>query len=474
MNILHRITFLTFVVISIFIPIDSLGDTNAGADVATLRALELKVDASAMYSSQLLNNYEKRLSEVDSRLQSDITRNDDSLKELVVVKNRDQVAIFKAQIDAIDARLSEQTAMSLKYTDNQIKHLHELCKTVTWVVAIFFAILTFFGQRTVISWVKKTIEYRVSKVLTANYIGKLIKEKGEQPINDLVRELETRAKASLATIENLRTEYEKRLVEIQNKGELLPSLGIRNKEDKADLEKFVEQLTKLKTKKEYSFDDWIALLRTQLENEQFMDAVDSASNAILIKSNDPNVFFWRAVAYIKLEKPDLAENDLQVTFALSPKNPHAIGLRGLINFQAGRVKEAVADYEEACANIVDNLEHKLNLIEAYLLLENTKLGLERLEGVKVESLSPKDQVIYYYLKASLELIGSLDAKESIVHLKAVLSKAQKTSWSFCEVKSWLGTRPVDSSGTAGVRELVELIELENIKKPSGNPSTSAQ
>jgi len=100
---------------------------------------------------------------------------------------------------------------------------------------------------------------------------------------------------------------------------------------------------------------------------KFQGAVDMYSRAIEASADGPNshVFFSnRAAAYLRLEKPELAEADARASVKLRPDYTKAVNRLGTALMDQGRYAEAIAEFEEVVSKNPDNDFAKQNLVAA--------------------------------------------------------------------------------------------------------------
>lgn len=158
------------------------------------------------------------------------------------------------------------------------------------------------------------------------------------------------------------------------------------------------------------------------ENEE---AVNCYTRSIAYCDNNALVFANRAMAYIRLELYDLAEDDSSVALKLDPTYVKAYSRRGTVRFKRGRYADAAADFEQA-------LTLEPNSTELAKLLEKAKAKYSEVEGGKKigESIPVVDDynggVIGYEVTDSFEslLLPSGDAVEVVSNTVATRVQAE--------------------------------------------------
>ena len=105
-----------------------------------------------------------------------------------------------------------------------------------------------------------------------------------------------------------------------------------------------------------------------MNERKFPEAIADYSEALKIKSDDPNIFERRAYAEMQLKDYDKALHDYNQAIKLSPEDPKYYQVRALIYQTKGDFKAALADVDKVLKldpNNQDALQRK-NFLEAKL------------------------------------------------------------------------------------------------------------
>jgi tetratricopeptide (TPR) repeat protein len=105
--------------------------------------------------------------------------------------------------------------------------------------------------------------------------------------------------------------------------------------------------------------DPIALARAgtdALDHRRFGDALDAFTRASAAKPADANFCFGAGVAAFMLGRNDVARARFERALALNPRNVQAAEWLGDLHYRAGRLREAIAIYEDAQRRSPDSRE----------------------------------------------------------------------------------------------------------------------
>src|SRR2546430_6973485 len=83
-----------------------------------------------------------------------------------------------------------------------------------------------------------------------------------------------------------------------------------------------------------------------VSQQKFQEAIADYSEALKVKSNDPDIFERRAYAEMQLKDYDKALHDYNEAIKLSPEEPKYYQVRALIHQTKGDFKAAMADTEK--------------------------------------------------------------------------------------------------------------------------------
>lgn len=95
--------------------------------------------------------------------------------------------------------------------------------------------------------------------------------------------------------------------------------------------------------------EWTNKSYQHLQNEQYVEAIRTASAAINLNKDFDIPYVNRATAYIKHGYEDKAFSDLDTALALNPDNALAINMKGYLSQQRGATDAALRYYSKACS-----------------------------------------------------------------------------------------------------------------------------
>ena len=109
--------------------------------------------------------------------------------------------ITTVQLNALDEKINNQQKTLTDKIASKSESLEKRMSIYLGFVMGLLAIIGFMGFKTIRSWVRQTIESKtdeeIKNFVTKEYIENLLKEKGEDAVNTLVSELNTKAKEKL-------------------------------------------------------------------------------------------------------------------------------------------------------------------------------------------------------------------------------------------------------------------------------------
>ncbi len=85
----------------------------------------------------------------------------------------------------------------------------------------------------------------------------------------------------------------------------------------------------------------------RLEDGNFNEAIDEFKEAIKVNPKHPNAYLGLGIAYLKLNKLDMALKNIDKAIDIDSEFAGAYANRGIVNDYMGEYKLAVADYKKA-------------------------------------------------------------------------------------------------------------------------------
>ena len=169
-------------------------------------------------------------------------------------KNDDAVnsKVLEERIKQIEDKNKIQIEGLEKRTDDQKNDLKELMNLYVWFVGIFVTFIlgtfSYVGYKVVIGWIKKTIKDKTDEYLKKENIPEIIKKEGEDAVNKLLLELETKGKEKIEEIDKLQNDYENALNRMKDIKDIkdIDIDKLLPKESKEYLTEFEDKLAKFK------------------------------------------------------------------------------------------------------------------------------------------------------------------------------------------------------------------------------------
>lgn len=103
---------------------------------------------------------------------------------------------------------------------------------------------------------------------------------------------------------------------------------------------------------------------TELMAKKYKEGVDSLTRAIAIESNDPSIYYKRALAYKELDKYDEAEEDLDIIISLKPDNYDFYFSKYLLLDEQNKTSEADKVLDEITSIKIDDETDRYNNAKA--------------------------------------------------------------------------------------------------------------
>ena len=97
--------------------------------------------------------------------------------------------------------------------------------------------------------------------------------------------------------------------------------------------------------------------------EEYEEAIENLTAAILVNSTIPNAFAHRATANIALGNLDLASLDIMEALKIDPKFSRALYNQGLVLESQKKIKEACTFWEKAVENGFEEAKEKLEFYQ---------------------------------------------------------------------------------------------------------------
>jgi tetratricopeptide (TPR) repeat protein len=208
----------------------------------------------------------------------------------------------------------------------------------------------------------------------------------------------------------------------------------------------VEMLSgaEMASKDERLADVYYYLGTTFVEEKRYEDAVANLKQSITIKRDSSPVHYMLAVAYQRLQLPDMQRQELDIVLAFDPKEAQANYDRGMLMLKDGDVAGAAELFRVAA----DNAPADITAPETEL----AKLGTatQRIAAAnRLKSSDPKQALVEARIAAALDSTNA-DA----VKLVAVLSEATKDSKRALNAwNRYLELVPGDTTATDAIKRL---------------------
>lgn len=112
---------------------------------------------------------------------------------------------------------------------------------------------------------------------------------------------------------------------------------------------------------------FVALLKTvQVKLHAFLDDPPATLRAYPASDRSPDARYARAIAYYRIPQLDKALPEIDGLIRDFPKNPYYEELKGQMLFENGRIREAIAPYEEAVKLAPDAALIRISLAQTYI------------------------------------------------------------------------------------------------------------
>jgi tetratricopeptide (TPR) repeat protein len=225
-----------------------------------------------------------------------VNKNDDAVNLKVLEERIKQIEDkTKIQIDGLEKKTEDQKNDLKDEITFKVESLKDRMNLILWIFGIFAAFITFLGFKTIVRWIKQTIEIR-----TDDYLKK---EKFQEKIGEIGK---------------LVIDYENALNKIKN----IKDIGLDKplpEESKENLAKFADKLAKFKKEERYSFNDLYFKGLSELGKNNYEEAINNFTKAIELDPKDASVYNNRGNAYANLNKYEEALNDYNKAIELDPK-----------------------------------------------------------------------------------------------------------------------------------------------------------
>lgn len=327
-------------------------------------------------------------------------------------------------------------------------------------ILALFAVVSFLGYKTVLKWIKQTIEEKtdneIKKHVTKEYVEELIREKGEEAIVKLLSELEQKAKEKISEIEALKKSYETSLEGLKNQN-LDMSNPFSENTGKNNLEGFVTALVQTKLEEKYTYDDWLYKGSAEFKDGKYLEAIKSWTKAIEKDQTRYEAYNNRGLAYARLGQHEEAIKDFNKAIELSPGEGYYLS-RGVVYVNMGQYEKAEDDYKKSIELGKGIVGAYLNLAELRIIKDNYEKALEEIEKVKTFVVETKSTAVHLYLEGIIKKLLDMDTSNIDLKLEVIFASDFTIKWSFNEIESWLTNAPVSEDKKTYIREKTEMMK----------------
>ncbi len=304
---------------------------------------------------------------------------------------------INADIQVLEERVKqndEKTTLHLKSQRDElilrITGLEDRVNLYIKFAGLLFMIVTVLTFKTIVKWIKQSIEEKTGKYLTKEYVEGLIKVKGESAVTVLVDEWQKKVAEWLEEMKILRKDYEDILNNLRAKyidvAKPLPEDTAKN------LEEFAKKLTQTKKEERYSSEDWFFKGLKEYEEKDYLKAIATWTKAIELGPKNVVTYTNRGVAYGELKEYKKAIEDFNKAIELDPKFAVAYNNRGNAYSELKEYKKAIEDFNKAIELDPKYAAPYNNRGVAYSGLKDDKKAIEDFN--KAIELDPKFAMAY--------------------------------------------------------------------------------
>lgn len=340
----------------------------------------------------------------------------------------------------------------------------------------------------------KTIYQKIQEGTSKENIEKLIREKSDAVIIELVEEFKVDVNEKFKEIENYTTSlYDVVRIntdKVENKSKEFEKITDQNKNK---IENFTKSLEKVKTEDQYSYLDWYYKAINEKEKKNYKTALDFLNNASNLNPNDPELFFQkgyiydelkqyddavsnytnaiflnpyysdayfnRAISYENLNRNELALNDYKKVIELTPTDPDPyenmgkLFLKSKDNFEAQKYYEEAYSLNKKCFN---------SLIEIYIIRGEYSKITPILNEIKNVKIKPANKLTLYYLLSIFNCIMNRDNSDNQNTVEELLKKNVKHNWDTNDIASWIETAKLSEDKKEYIKDLTN--QFKKIEK----------
>jgi tetratricopeptide (TPR) repeat protein len=173
-----------------------------------------------------------------------------------------------------------------------------------------------------------------------------------------------------------------------------------------------------------TFGECVAAGKQAFEKKEFKAAEQYFSSAIKVRPEEPDVYIFRAEAYVALGKNDSAIKDYTQVLKLNPNNALAYYNRGTIYLGKDY------DYKKALKDFDALLLLAPKYVNAYINRSLALMGLKRYEDAEKDldvalKLAPQDPGVYRALAVVSRVQGKAEVAQAYDLRAAMLERQQR-------------------------------------------------
>jgi tetratricopeptide (TPR) repeat protein len=367
--------------------------------------------------------------------------------------------ITTVQLNALDEKINNQQKMLTDKIASKSESLEKRMGIYLGFAMGLLAIIGFIGFKTIRNWIMQTIisktDEEVGKYVTPEHIKNLLEEKGEEAVNTLLSELDTKAKEKLIRLDRLQSEYTASLAGLKK---ATADKGVSvTKETTEKLKQFEEKLVQAKTEDMFTSDDWFFKGCSGHEKEEYAKAISCFTKSIDLKP-DPDAYSFRAYTHRKLKQYGKTIEDCNKAIELDTSHSFAYGVRGEAYILLKQYDEGFEDFKKAHEVDPECVFTLHGLIEAKFIIGDYKSTLDDIK--KGLSLQPKiaGKAILFYLECIAKKLLNMETSESEATFNEILKKDFTTTWDFEMLESWVEDKDIDNDKKKFIKEKSALLK----------------
>jgi predicted Zn-dependent protease len=170
----------------------------------------------------------------------------------------------------------------------------------------------------------------------------------------------------------------------------------------------------------------VALLKTvQVKLHAFLDDPAATLRAYPASDHSPDARYARAIAYYRIPQLDKALPEIDGLIRDFPKNPYYEELKGQMLFENGRIREAIAPYEEAVKLAPDAALIRISLAQTYIESHDPALDKRAIAYLEDASrVEDREDLVWRLLAIAYGSDGQL-GKAALALAEAALADGKK-------------------------------------------------